>query len=271
MQYGSTSAAGRHRASAAEAPPTPRQRARARRSSEPESPAPRGSGRTSARRTSKAAIRAERKQHLIAAASIASIALVSSFVLALPANAAEPFASAPPGSAAVVNGQTLDIASGAQNPTVQRSSYGQISTSVGEVAVTPGGLTNDDWAALVLTDGGWPLSSNNVTVILQWMDSENGPPSWYLRNNPLNNGYGSGGGAGFGSYPNLIVAAQDVAVNLQRNSGYAGIVNNLAASSPVGTTVQAIEDSPWAGSHYGYGTLWHAVDVPTVSAPASDW
>ncbi|MGH1526979.1 hypothetical protein ACRAWC_24955 [Leifsonia sp. L25] len=61
--------------------------------------------------------------------------------------------------------------------------------------------TNEAWAKLVLMFGGWPQTDENVNVMLRWMRQENGPPDWWNRNNPLNNGYGSGGGAGPGQLP----------------------------------------------------------------------
>ena len=102
------------------------------------------------------------------------------------------------------------------------------------------------------------------------MDSENSPQYWWLRNNPLNNGLGSGGGSGFGSYVNLRTAASFVAKQLDR-SLFGGIRAALAADSAPSVTEQAIIASPWASSHYGYGSRFHAVDVPIVSAPAGSW
>lgn len=271
MRDRSTSTGGRHRAPATDTS-RPTTAGRSARQAAPggAGSAAGGNGRRAAR-IAAAEVRAERKHHLIAVASAASLGLVSSFMLALPANAAEPLPADPAVSSGTAPGQSLAVSDSAELPAVQQSTFGA-SGGTGEVGVTTtGGQTNASWAQLVLQDGGWPTSANNITVILQWMDSENSPQSWWLRNNPLNNGYGSGGGAGFGSYPSLLVAAQDVAVNLQRNSGYSAIVSSLAASAPVQTTAEAIEDSPWAGSHYGYGSLWHAVDVPIVTAPASDW
>lgn len=265
MRYGTSGNGGRHRAPETEAPARPRSR-RAHRPTDPAS-----EPRTSNAPRSRAATRAERKRRRTALASIASVGLVSSFFLALPANAAVPYefvGSAFPDS---IDGQSLAVSTEATVPTVQRSTYGQIGSSVTEVASVPAGLTNNDWAQVVLEDGGFPVTANNLTVVLQWMDSENSPEGWWNRNNPLNNGWGSGGGAGFGSYSNLLIAAEDVAVALHHNSGYAQIVADLTASAPTATTAVAIEDSPWAGSHYDYGAIWHAVSVPTVSAPASAW
>jgi hypothetical protein len=129
--------------------------------------------------------------------------------------------------------------------------------------------TNADWARLVLMDGGWPVTVQNVDFMLRWMRQENGPRSWWNRNNPLNNGYGSGGGAGFGSYANLRDAAHYVAANL--HGGYPAVVSALASGTSAAATAQAIWQSPWASSHYAYGAHWSTAPVPIVAAPASAW
>jgi hypothetical protein len=136
--------------------------------------------------------------------------------------------------------------------------------------------TNYDWAKLVLQDGGWPASANNVTTVTQWMTSEEPTSNWFDRNNPLNNGYGSGGGAGLGSYPNLVVAAYDVGANLHagaRNGlyGYGAIAADFAASAAPSATARAIWNSDWASGHYGYGAGWFNGVAATVAAPAADW
>jgi hypothetical protein len=216
---------------------------------------------------------ARRKRRQLLIVSVASFGLLSGFLITPAANAEESndsfvaaFRSDP--------AQTVSVASGFGGASISRDGYGvtvQETAKPVVPAMLPGASTNADWAGQVLIDGGWPTSANNVTALLQWMDSENAPESWYNRNNPLNNGYGSGGGAGFGSYPDLTTAAQYAADLLHANSAYSDIIAALAASAPVETTVDAIQGSPWASSHYGYGSLWHAVDVPVVAAPESDW
>ena len=144
-------------------------------------------------------------------------------------------------------------------------------------SVTPGipsfarSGTNRDWAKIVLLSGGWPITEANVTVFVRWMRQENGPNDWWNRNNPLNNGWGSGGGGGTGSYPNLVVAAQKAAENLQRHPGYVAIVAALAAAAPTEVTEQAIWASPWASGHYANGARWQYSPVPVVKAPADAW
>ena len=133
------------------------------------------------------------------------------------------------------------------------------------------GGTNHDWAKLVLLLGGFPLSDSNITVMTRWMRQENGPNNWWNRNNPLNNGWGSGGGAGLGSYDNLVIAAENAAEALHGNPGYRDIVAGLNASAPTEVIEQAIWASPWASSHYGNGTHWAYSPVPVVASPPGTW
>jgi hypothetical protein len=131
--------------------------------------------------------------------------------------------------------------------------------------------TNYDFAKMVLSFAGWPMSDANVTVMVRWMRQENGPNDWWNRNNPLNNGLGSGGGGGYGSYANLQIAAEFVAQNLQRNPVFGSVKAAFAASAPTSVTEHAIWASPWASSHYANGAHWSYTPVPTFAAPASDW
>ena len=132
--------------------------------------------------------------------------------------------------------------------------------------------TNYDWARWILHDGGWPESANNVTVLTEWMASEEPPSDWYNRDNPLNNGFGCGGGSGLGSCPNLFAAAQYVVDNLTQNPGfYQAIVNDLRASDSPSTTAHAICASPWASSHYNNCSAFFMGTAGTFAAPAGDW
>lgn len=139
-------------------------------------------------------------------------------------------------------------------------------------AATPGpetfiaGGTNHDWAKLVLVYAGFPVTESNVTVMLRWMRQENGPDSWYTRNNPLNIGDG-----GFASYSTLQEAAQVVANALNNYSGYSEIRAGFAASADPATIEYAIWASPWAGGHYAWGGHWHYTPVEVVPGPASSW
>lgn len=207
------------------------------------------------------------------AAGAATLLLAGSALVAMPATAATVNPHTLYASQLLYGTQTLTVADEVGTGRVVLSDFDSNAgpkNSGTPKAITVGGTTNADWAALVLADAGLPVTQNNVTVILQWMDSENSPQHWWLRNNPLNNGLGSGGGGGFGSYVNLRTAASYVAKQLDR-SLFGGISAALSADSAPSVTEQAIIASPWASSHYGYGSRFHAVDVPIVAAPASLW
>jgi hypothetical protein len=144
-------------------------------------------------------------------------------------------------------------------------------------AATPGiatlaaGGTNHDWAKLVCLLAGFPMSESNVLVITRWMRQENYIDSWWNRNNPLNNGYGSGGGGGLGSYDSLIVAAENAAASFYANPGYAPFVDAFLRSAPTEEIEAAIWASPWASGHYNNGAHWSYAPVPVISAPADAW
>jgi hypothetical protein len=131
--------------------------------------------------------------------------------------------------------------------------------------------TNRDWAELVMILGGFPQTESNITVMLRWMRQENGPDDWWLRNNPLNNGWGSGGGSGLGSYDNLVIAAENCAEALHENSGYSAILAGFQSSAPTSQIESAIWASPWASSHYANGAHWSSSPVPLYTAPAAAW
>jgi hypothetical protein len=165
------------------------------------------------------------------------------------------------------NAQSLSSPHSVVTAAVSRESYS--ATPGVETLVASG--TNHDWAKMVLLFGEWPMTEANVTVITRWMRQENGYDNWWNRNNPLNNGYGSGGGGGTGSYDSLVIAAQKAAENLGRHSGYVAIRAALAASSPTDVTERAIWASPWASGHYDNGGHWSSRPVPVVKAPVDAW
>ena len=79
---------------------------------------------------------------------------------------------------------------------------------------------------------GFSVTDSNVTVLARWMRQENGADDWFNRNNPLNNGWGSGGGGGLGSYDNLALAAENAADALHSVGGYSAIVDAFAPLVP---------------------------------------
>jgi len=165
------------------------------------------------------------------------------------------------------NAQSVSVPVGAVETAVTRDAF---TMTTGFEMYSAGG-TNHDWAKLVLFYADLPVSDSNVAVFTRWMRQENGTNDWWNRNNPLNNGWGSGGGAGLGSYPNLDVAAQNAAKALHGNPGYSAIVAGFAASAPTNEIEQAIWASPWATSHYANGAHWSSRTVPVVKSPGGTW
>jgi len=211
-----------------------------------------------------ARVRRRPKEFLVIAIGILIFSVASMATPAVP----------PPASAKVLleeyiekNAQSLDVSAQVALAPVVRDQY---SATPGIQTLAAGG-TNHDWAKMVLLLGGFPMTDSNVTVVTRWMRQENGPDDWFNRNNPLNNGWGSGGGGGLGSYDTLTTAARNAAEALLSNPGYSGIVDALMASASTESVEQAIWASPWATSHYENGGHWSYAPVPEISAPAGSW
>jgi len=164
-------------------------------------------------------------------------------------------------------GQTLEVSAKADIAAVARDDY---SATPGIETFARNG-TNRDWAQLIILFAGWPQTEDSITVIMRWMRQENYTDSWWLRNNPLNNGWGAEGGTFLGGNPDLVDAAKDVANALTTYAGYAGIREAFARGASASTLEQAIWTSPWATGHYNNGAHWSHADVPLVTAPASAW
>ena len=165
------------------------------------------------------------------------------------------------------NAQTVTVPESVAPPAVSRDAF---SATAGVDTLVAGG-TNHDWAKLVLLLAGFPMTETNVTVFTRWMRQENGPPDWWNRNNPLNNGWGAPGAGGTGTNANLVIAAENAAEALHSIPGYSGIVDAFAASAPTEVIEQAIWASPWASGHYAYGGHWAYTPVPVIKAPAEAW
>ena len=201
---------------------------------------------------------------LAVTASIVVLATCSATVLAFPPASRADVALE---KYVVANAQSLEVPAEAAASVVVRDEF---STTSGYATYISGG-TNHDWAKLVMLYAGFPLTDSNVAVFTRWMRQENGTDDWWNRNNPLNNGWGSGGGSGLGSYANLDIAAQNAAKALHGNPGYSAIVAGFAASAPTAQIEQAIWASPWASSHYANGSHWSQAPVDVVKSPGGTW
>ncbi|MGR0318771.1 hypothetical protein [Agromyces sp. ZXT2-3] len=220
-------------------------------------------------RRAAASARPRRRIGAAPGATLAVAGLLSTLALAPLPRAELPVAEASVTSLSPFAGdvQAVEVDGDIAPASVSREGY---STTTGPETLVDSG-TNYDWAKLVLVFGDWPLTDENVRLMVEWMREENGPDNWWNRNNPLNNGYGSGGGSGLGSYDTLVTAAEYAASNLEKRSFYAGIVAGLEAGTSADATARAIWASPWASSHYGNGAWWSTSPVPVVAAPASAW
>jgi hypothetical protein len=209
-------------------------------------------------------VRKKSRGRLVVGAALAAFALTVTLAIAPPA---PPTAAAVLHAYEVAHAQKLTVSDDVIVADISRDTYA--ATPAIQTFARAG--TNYDWAKLVLLSGGWPESTTNVTVLVRWMRQENGPNNWWNRNNPLNNGYGSGGGPGLGSYANLVIAAQKAAENLHHNPGFAPIASAFASSASAGTIESAIWASPWSTSHYMNGTHWSHAPVPVFKAPVGAW
>lgn len=136
----------------------------------------------------------------------------------------------------------------------------------------PNTFSNYLWAAMVITLAGATPTQNNVDNFVSWMTAENGAATWTGtagRNNPLNNGLGSGGGAGLGSYPDLFTAAEFAAKGINGGiQGAAPIGAALKANAPFSVFHAATIQSGWAQYHYagsGWASATSPYSVPTVT------
>jgi hypothetical protein len=200
---------------------------------------------------------------LAAAVAVLSLALT----LALAPQPAALTASTAASESLSGDAQSVSVAADVAAPDVTHESY---TTTTGPETLIASG-TNEDWAKLVLIDGDFPVTEANVTVMLRWMRQENGADNWWNRNNPLNNGYGSGGGSGLGSYDSLVTAAEYCAGALRHFDHYDGIEAALEAGDDADATARAIWASPWASSHYADGAHWSTRPAEIVEAPTSAW
>ena len=203
---------------------------------------------------------------LAALATLAVTGLLATISLVPAAPAPSVFAAGADSVRPAGDPQTVEVS---DDVAAQQVSQGSYTAATGAQTLVAGG-TNVDWAKLVLIDGDWPVTEENVTFMMRWMRQENGADNWWNRNNPLNNGQGSGGGSGLGSYATLVEAAYFAAENL-KSGRYPAVDAALIDGTSADATAQAIWASAWASSHYGYGTHWSSRPYEVIEAPASAW
>ncbi len=124
------------------------------------------------------------------------------------------------------------------------------------------------WAQQLLEALGVPLSQSNITFVYQWEKSE-GSGGVY---NPLNQGTvpgnssltnsGNQDGGGAANYISWEAGIQG-AVDFLHMSNYTGVLAALKAGNGQ-QAQQALIASPWASSHYGYGSGWSSATPPST-------
>lgn len=129
------------------------------------------------------------------------------------------------------------------------------------------------WAKQLLQMIGAPQSPGNIQFIYDWEKSEGGGGKY----NPLNQGpvpghpeltttgsqYG-GGAADYASWESGLQGAVDY-LNMPN---YANVLSALKSNNSVGAR-NALWASPWAASHYGYGSNWNNSSIPGGSQSLS--
>lgn len=125
------------------------------------------------------------------------------------------------------------------------------------------------WAQQFLTALGAPVTPGNVQFVYDWEKSEGGGGKY----NPLNTGPVSqhpewtttgeqfgGGAADYASWDAGIMGPVYYLQHYQQNT-YSKILQALKNNDPTGARA-ALWNSPWAASHYGYGSNWSNAVVP---------
>jgi hypothetical protein len=122
------------------------------------------------------------------------------------------------------------------------------------------------WAKQFLQTIGAPVTPGNTEFVYQWEKSEGGGGAY----NPLNQGpvpgqpqlttTGSQYGGGAADYASWQAGLTGAAAYLNMPY-YTQVLSDLKANDPAGART-ALWQSPWAASHYGYGTNWSNVPLP---------
>lgn len=170
---------------------------------------------------------------------------------------------------AAIDDQSVQLAAAIDPVVPERDGYAAEVSPERVKAALVADRTNYAWAKLVLWYGGWPITDESVTTIVRWMRQENYVDNWWLRNNPLNNGWGVG--TYLNAAPSLDAAAQYAADAIHTLGGYSGILAAFASAAPSDQSASAIWYSSWATGHYDYGGHWSTAPVPAVVAPDDAW
>jgi hypothetical protein len=125
-------------------------------------------------------------------------------------------------------------------------------------SATSGNLsTRAGWASALLAAVGAPHTSCTMNAVVTWELHEGGGFGNQAENNPLNVNPGPGAGwpgysaTGAWAFPDPQTGLRYTVATLGLPA-YGGIRAALRAGNDAQATVNAIENSPWAASHYGH-------------------
>jgi hypothetical protein len=117
--------------------------------------------------------------------------------------------------------------------------------------------TPSGWASALLAADGLPQTSCNMSAVTTWERAEGGGFGNQAAYDPLNVNPGAGANwpgynaIGAWAFPNAADGLRYTVATL--NDGYyGGILAALRAGDSAQAVCDAIENSPWAGSHYNY-------------------
>ena len=112
------------------------------------------------------------------------------------------------------------------------------------------------WARAFLRAIPEPRTRCNVNAVTAWETAEGGGFGNEAANNPLNLNPGPGSGwpgyyvTGAWAFPD---ATTGLTYTVRTVRNYGGILAALHAGNDAQAVASAVENSPWAASHYGYG------------------
>jgi hypothetical protein len=127
------------------------------------------------------------------------------------------------------------------------------------VAIPPGRDlgTRSGWAKALLAADSLPVTACDMSAVTEWEIREGGGFGNQAENDPLNLNPGAGsnwpGYAAIGAwaFPTAAIGLS-YTVRTLNLPAYGGIRSALEAGISAQAVCDAIEDSPWASSHYGY-------------------
>lgn len=159
--------------------------------------------------------------------------------------------------AAAAVGIGLAIAGGMKHPHHGHGHGGSASANLTSVAGA-NLSTRDSWARALLRADGLPRTSCNVAAVVTWELAEGGGFGNQARFNPLNVNPGAGAGwpgsnaIGAWAFPDAATGLT-YTVQTLNNGNYGAIISALRNGTSDQAVLTAVENSPWAASHYGFG------------------